>query len=101
MGSRNIDIVRGGPGNDMVFGGTSDVLDGGSDSVVDTKYLYGDEGHDSIWGSTDLNFQYIFGGSGNDEITSGDSPINSIIHGNDGDDIIRPGKNGRRHRDGV
>ena len=90
----NQDIVRGGPGNDLVYGGTSSSLDGGSRNFVDTKYLYGDEGNDSIWGSTNLDFQYIFGGSGDDVITSGDSPLNSIIHGNDGDDIIHAGDNG-------
>ena len=56
--------MRGGPGNDLVYGGTSSSLDGGSRNFVDTKYLYGDEGNDSIWGSTNLDFQYIFGGSG-------------------------------------
>ena len=86
--------MHGGAGDDLIYGGTGPDFDGGSANVTDSKYLYGDEGHDSIWGSSDLYGQYIKGGSGDDIIRSGDRPINSIIFGNEGDDIIYPADNG-------
>ena len=86
-----VDIIRGGPGNDFVYGGTNENLDGGDASMTgEEKWLYGDEGDDSIWGSNDITKQYIFGGDGDDEIQSGNNINENYIHGGKGDDMIRP-----------
>ena len=76
-------------------------MDGAANNVDDKKYLYGDEGHDSIWGSTNTAEQYIWGGSGDDFIQSGRFVETSILNGGDGDDIINPGRNGNTFNDGV
>ena len=86
-------MLRGGPGNDTLYGGNSSDREGGSSSVTDTKYLYGDEGHDIIFSSDDLDFEYIWGGSGDDTIRGGNRVINQFINGNEGNDIIIPGDN--------
>ena len=88
------DVIHGGAGNDKIYGGTNDGFDGGDAGEQDSKYLYGDGGHDMIWGSNDLNEQYIRGGEGDDIIRSGGDIETSIIFGDDGDDIIYPGANG-------
>ena len=55
IGTNKTDVIHGGSGNDVLYGGTTKSLagygDGGTDGVVDFKYLYGDEGHDMILGS--------------------------------------------------
>ena len=64
-----VDVVRGGSGNDLVYGGTNQDLDGGlSATTGEEKWLYGDEGDDGIWGSNNITKQYIFGGDGDDAI---------------------------------
>ena len=58
--------------------------------------MYGDDGHDEIWGADEIPTQYLFGGEGDDLMYGGDmiaagtDGIN-YMHGGDGDDIILPG----------
>ncbi|MEJ6398295.1 Hint domain-containing protein, partial [Yoonia sp. 208BN28-4] len=86
----NGDLIRGGAGNDTIFGqddddtlfgGTGDdVLDGG----VDDDVLDGDEGNDTLIGGQGNDD--IRGGSGDDEVFGGDG--DDTIRGEDGDDTI-------------
>ena len=80
-------MVRGGPGNDLVYGGASRTYRGGQGFA---KYMYGDEGDDQIWGSNRNDNEYMFGGEGNDVLYGGFLNDNEYITGNDGDDIIYP-----------
>ena len=68
QGSIFQDVIHGGEGDDLIYGGTDNSLDGAQAGVVDFKYLYGDEGHDTIYGSSFTDFQYIWGGEGDDII---------------------------------
>ena len=57
-GSNFTDVIHGGSGNDILYGGTSkngNFTDGGVQSVMDFKYLYGDEGDDNIFLSDFVN----------------------------------------------
>lgn len=55
-GSNRIDVLKGGSGSDKLYGGTSTARDGGNAGVADDKkYLYGDEGDDLIWGSSNIS----------------------------------------------
>ena len=56
QGSVFQDIIHGGEGDDLIFGGNDSSLDGASNSVVDFKYLYGDKGDDIIYGSSFTDF---------------------------------------------
>ena len=61
---------------------------------MNTDYLYGDEGHDVIFGADNNSFEYIWGGSGDDEIDGGDSiDMASVLNGNEGNDTVMPGNN--------
>ena len=66
-------LIRGGEGNDKLYAGGfesgttdsnfseidyADITDG-SDAVI---YIYGDEGHDKIYGADYIRTQYLFGG---------------------------------------
>ena len=65
------DIGRGGPGNDLIYGGFNQSFQGGSVGITDDqKFLYGDEGDDKIWGSSDITDQVIWGGKGDDFVQS-------------------------------
>ena len=63
---------------------------------TETIWIYGDDGHDEIWGADEIPTQYLFGGEGDDLMYGGDmiaagtDGIN-YMHGGDGDDIILPG----------
>ena len=78
-------VLRGGEGNDIIYAGghSSDVSsyyssiehgseDGDSDGAI---YMYGDEGHDKIYGGDAIRNQYMFGGEGDDFIRGGDTQI--------------------------
>ena len=65
------------------------------DSDVDmngggTVYLYGDEGHDILWGTNTAN-EYQWGGEGDDEIHGGNDNLIVSLSGNQGNDVIYPG----------
>ena len=81
------DVVKGGPGNDLVYGGNTSALNGGGGFA---KYLYGDDGDDKMWGSVSNEFEYMWGGEGDDVITGGRDTMNTFINGNEGDDVIYP-----------
>ena len=61
--------------------------------------MYGDEGHDKIYGGDSVHNQYMFGGEGDDFIRGGDrqAPVDSrvrslqYINGGEGDDRLLPG----------
>ena len=67
-------LIRGGEGNDKIYAGGDDDSSStnsyyseiaypntsdGSDGVI---YIYGDEGHDKIYGADNIRTQYLFGG---------------------------------------
>ena len=81
-------MVKGGPGNDLVYGGNTTDFNGGGGFA---KYLYGDEGDDKMWGSQTMEFEYMWGGEGDDIIYGGIAHDNTFINGNEGDDVIYPG----------
>ena len=68
-------VIRGGPGNDLVYAGGYwyDDEDDYGEITFDDEYdaeiwLYGDDGHDKIFGADEVPFQYLFGGEGDDFI---------------------------------
>ena len=69
-----------------------------SDPSNEIIFMYGDDGHDEIWGADDIPIQYLRGGEGDDLMYGGDNialgtgGIN-YMHGGAGDDIILPGNN--------
>ena len=73
----------------MIFGGAG-TLHGYFGGGGFAKYLYGDEGDDTIWSSRQLEYEYIWGGPGADTIRGSYENTNSVINGNEGDDIIYP-----------
>jgi Ca2+-binding RTX toxin-like protein len=85
------DVVRGGGGNDLIFGGydsTDNVLDGG-----DT--LYGDAGNDTIYGGYGNDYlnggteaDRLFGGAGYDTLIGGSG--NDTLNGGNGFDLMDP-----------
>ena len=83
------DVLRGGLGDDTLYGHKTNNMFGGGGGT--SYWIYGDEGDDEIWGTTDMN-EYMWGGAGDDEIHAG--PTNDVvfINGNEGDDIIYPGQ---------
>lgn len=72
-------LLRGGKGKDTIHAGgycemdTSDYgcLEYDSDYDDQEIFIYGDEGHDRIFGADEMPFQYLFGGSGDDYIKGG------------------------------
>ena len=50
-------------------------------------WIYGDEGDDEIWGTTDMN-EYMWGGSGDDEIHAGPNNDVVFINGNESENSI-------------
>ena len=63
-------------------------------AVDEEIWIYGDDGHDEIWGADDIPFQYLRGGEGDDMMYGGDDIAYgglNYMHGGDGDDIILPG----------
>ena len=93
-------VLRGGQGNDTMYAGGFD-----SDSERDYHsidintadaaiYLYGDEGHDRLFGADSVAKQYFFGGEGDDFIQGGyqssDGDGLFYVNAGDGDDIIKP-----------
>ena len=80
-------MVKGGPGDDLVYGGNTSAFDSGGGFA---KYMYGDEGDDKIWGSSTQEFEYIWGGEGDDTLYGGLNNMNTYINGNEGDDVIYP-----------
>ena len=71
-------MLRGGLGNDLMYGGNSKTDLGGmpmtpteGDDFSGSLYMYGDEGHDEIWGSNNYHKEFIFGGEGEDIIYPG------------------------------
>ena len=94
-------VLKGGQGNDTIYAGGFD-----SDSSNDyheieylagdaSIYLYGDEGHDKLFGADDVPHQYFFGGEGDDFIQGGYQSSDGdeglfYVNGGAGDDIIKP-----------
>lgn len=91
------DTVRGGNGNDRLFGDRpaagfvgivgipgNDSLDGGNGN----DFLYGDEGRDTLRGGNDKDF--LFGGSGNDSLDGGSG--NDYLDGGDNNDRLIGGE---------
>ena len=72
-------LLRGGKGKDTIHAGgycETDTSDYGcleyDDDYDDQEiFIYGDEGHDRIFGADEMPFQYLFGGSGDDYIKGG------------------------------
>ena len=107
-------VLKGGEGNDTIYAGGFSDGDGGDlfsnhsidyeqDSSADGAiYLYGDDGHDRMFGADEVPFQYFFGGEGDDFIQGGyqdtctdtdectDSEGLFYVDGGAGDDIIKP-----------
>ena len=59
------DVLHGGPGDDLIYGGDDYRMTGGNGAAL---YIYGDEGNDVIWGKTKMDNEYIWGGEGDDWI---------------------------------
>ena len=94
-------VLRGGQGNDTIYAGgfdddsSSNYDDIDNDSSDAAIYIYGDEGHDRLFGVDSITHQYFFGGEGDDFIqggyhSSGDDGGLFYVNGGDGDDIIKP-----------
>ena len=67
-----------------------------SNPNTETIWIYGDDGHDEIWGADEIPIQYLFGGEGDDLMYGGDDLAAGFdginyMHGGAGDDIILPG----------
>ena len=80
-----------------MYGGSSKTDLGGLGMTVDRDaanfsgnlYMYGDEGHDEMWGSNLFENEYFFGGEGDDTVYPGKNVQNSIIaNGDEGDDTL-------------
>lgn len=99
-------VLRGGLGNDTIYAGGfgDDIADDYGEITYDSEedgaiYLYGDDGHDRLFGADRVPFQYFFGGEGDDFIQGGaqetctdcaDSDGLFYVDGGAGDDIIKP-----------
>ena len=76
-------VLKGGGGNDTIYAGgygadlpgdliSNHSIDYETDSEADGAiYLYGDDGHDRLFGADEVPFQYFFGGEGDDFIQGG------------------------------
>ena len=70
-------VLKGGQGNDTIYAGgddddsSSDYHSIAYDSEEAAIYLYGDEGHDRLFGADGVAHQYFFGGEGDDFIQGG------------------------------
>ena len=100
LGGSNIDLIKGGNGNDSILGyngndklygdaGKDTIYGGnGNDYIVggasDDK-LYGEAGNDTIYGNTGND--YILGGNSNDKLYGGDGK--DTIYGGNGNDYIK------------
>lgn len=85
-------MVKGGSGNDLIYGGNDKTFDGGADGA--SVYLYGNEGHDTIFGKgmNGQDDEYIWGGSGDDKIYGAPGLDGVVkINGNEGDDLVYAG----------
>lgn len=97
-------VLRGGSGNDLIYAGGyttgASETDYGSIAYTETDadiYLYGDDGHDKIYGADTIAYQYLFGGEGDDLLQQGymnfdpstDEDVGRFYaNGGAGDDII-------------
>ena len=70
------DVLRGGKGNDRIYGGYGKLGTGGGGSAL---YIYGDEGDDDIWGKSIMELEAIWGGDGADLIYGGTEIDNSYL----------------------
>ena len=95
-------MLHGGPGDDVIYGGegkTGNRTDGANTAETDYKYLYGDEGDDSLFLSDFAEYSYAKGGSDDDYIQQGYFiKGESRLVGNDGDDVIRPQRTNNSNR---
>ena len=67
------DVLRGGEGNDTLIAGVYGAQGGDVYGYGEFKYLYGDEGDDTMYGSFGTANEFLWGGSGDDLIYGGDS----------------------------
>ena len=65
------DVLRGGTGNDMIFSNFYGQSGADSYGYGEFKYLYGDEGDDTMYGAYGTANEFIWGGEGDDLIYGG------------------------------
>ena len=81
-GGQGDDVIRGGSGNDRLFGEDGDdLIEGGAGN----DWLFGEDGDDVINGNQGLD--WIVGGAGHDRLNG--NAGSDVLIGNDGDDELR------------
>ena len=98
-------VIQGGEGNDKLYAGKGNLNDADKSDLRyggipddEAMWMYGDDGHDEIWGADEIPIQYLRGGEGDDLMYGGDDIVIgtgatgiNYMHGGAGDDIILPG----------
>lgn len=82
-GDAGSDVIRGGAGNDNLYGDNNNTL-------LESDYLYGEDGDDTLYGNAGGDF--LYGGNGVDSITGGLG--DDLISGGPGNDSYLAGDEG-------